>query len=183
METILHPEADGSAMGRINAWKYAYNAAKDNVLGMGFDSWSPVTFAKYAPEPENVHAAHSIYFSVLADHGWIGLSMYLLIYFMTWRKLSKIIKQTAKNEELKQINRLAKMLQVGFLAYFTGGAFLSLSYFDLPWHLVSFVTILSVILANKLNPTKNKAIQKEVKSAWIDRKPVNRATRIRVNQS
>ncbi len=32
---------------------------------------------------EDVHAAHSIYFTILADHGWIGLFLYLLIYFMT----------------------------------------------------------------------------------------------------
>lgn len=183
MESILHPGDDGSAMGRVNAWKYAYNAANDNVLGMGFESWSKETFANYAPNPLDVHAAHSIYFSILADHGWIGLSLYLLIYFLTWRKLTKIIKQTAKHEDLKQMNRLAKMLQVGFLAYFTGGAFLSLSYFDLPWHLVSFVIILSVILANKLKVSNNKTIPNEVKSAWISRKLANRAVRIRVNQS
>jgi putative inorganic carbon (hco3(-)) transporter len=183
MNTIKNPEGDASSMGRINAWHYAYNAAKDNVLGMGFDSWSAETFAKYAPEPENVHAAHSIYFSVLGDHGWIGLSMYLLIYFLAWRKLVKIIKQTAKNEELKQINRLAKMLQVGFIAYFTGGAFLSLSYFDLPWHLVSFVIILSVIMENKLKTSKSKTTQKAVKVPWTERKPVNRTARIRIQNS
>jgi|CXWL01.1.fsa_nt_gi probable O-glycosylation ligase (exosortase A-associated) len=183
MDTINTYEQDGSAMGRINAWKYAYNAANDNVLGMGFESWAPETFAKYAPNPLDVHAAHSIYFTVLGDHGWIGLSLYLLIYFLTWRKLSKIIKQTSKNEDLKQINRLAKMLQVGFLAYFTGGAFLSLSYFDLPWHLVSFVIILSVILASKFNTLTNKTGRKEVKSAWMARKPVNRAARIRTQKS
>jgi probable O-glycosylation ligase (exosortase A-associated) len=183
METILHHEDDGSAMGRINAWKYAYNAASDNVLGMGFESWSPETFAKYAPNPLDVHAAHSIYFTVLGDHGWIGLSLYLIIYWLAWRKLVKIIKQTSKNEELKQINRLAKMLQVGFLAYFTGGAFLSLSYFDLPWHLVSFVIILSVILANKLRTSTNRITQNAVKVSWMERKPVNRAARTGIQKS
>jgi hypothetical protein len=57
-----------------------------------------------------------------------------------------MIKQTAKNDALKQFHALAKMLQVGFLAYFSGGAFLSLSYFDLPWHFVSIVIILQQIL-------------------------------------
>ncbi len=159
MDTINTYEEDNSAMGRINAWKYAYNAANDNVLGMGFESWTAETFAKYAPNPIDVHAAHSIYFTVLGDHGWIGLTMYLLIYFMTWRKLVKMIKQTAKNEDLKQINRLAKMLQVGFIAYFTGGAFLSLSYFDLPWHLISIVIILSKITATQTETITLKKIR------------------------
>lgn len=154
-------DKDGSAMGRINAWWYAFNAANDNLLGMGFESWSFETFLKYAPHPEDVHAAHSIYFTILADHGWIGLFLYLLIYFMAWRMLVNIIKQTDKNEELKQFNSLAKMLQVGFIAYFTGGAFLSLSYFDLPWHLISIVIILSRILAAPLTVNSRLNSEKE----------------------
>ena len=59
-------------MGRINAWHTAFNLAKDRVTGGGFDTFQGPTFRKYAPEPENVHAAHSIYFQVLGDHGFIG---------------------------------------------------------------------------------------------------------------
>jgi probable O-glycosylation ligase (exosortase A-associated) len=142
MDTINTYEQDGSAMGRINAWKYAYNAANDNLLGMGFESWEVETFSLYAPNPNDVHAAHSIYFTILADHGWIGLFSYLLIYYLTWRKLVVIIKQTKIDTERINIHILAKMLQVGFIAYFVGGAFLSLSYFDLPWHYVAIVIIL-----------------------------------------
>lgn len=149
MTTITTYDQDSSALGRINAWKYAFNAANHNLLGMGFESWSPITFAQYAPNPVDVHAAHSIYFSVLADHGWIGLFLYFLIYFMTWRLLANIITKTAKKEELKQFYNLGNMLQVGLVSYLTGGAFLSLSYFDLPWHMISIVIIISNILNNK----------------------------------
>ncbi|MBV5309190.1 putative O-glycosylation ligase, exosortase A system-associated [Chromatium okenii] len=142
MNTIENHEEDASAVGRINAWWYAFNAANDNLLGVGLNSWSPETFALYAPEPSDVHAAHSIYFSVLADHGWIGLGMFLTIFLLTWLKLKSIIKKTEKNPDAKEIYLLAKMLQISLMAYFVGGAFLSLSYFDLPWHLVSFVVLI-----------------------------------------
>jgi probable O-glycosylation ligase (exosortase A-associated) len=146
MNTIETYDSDASAMGRINAWEYAYHAANHNIFGMGFESWMPSTFALYAPNPTDVHAAHSIYFSVLADHGWIGLIMYLMIYFMSWRALSRILKQTAIDPMLKEYNILARMLQISFIAYFSGGAFLSLSYFDLPWHLISFVILLEIFV-------------------------------------
>lgn len=145
MDTMKTYEEDASSMGRINAWEYAYNAANHNFLGVGLDSWSPATFALYAPDPLDVHAAHSIYFSVLADHGWLGLMMFLLIFFLSWRKLKFLIKNTTKKPELLEINLLSRMLQISFIAYLVGGAFLSLSYFDLPWHLVSFVVILERI--------------------------------------
>ncbi len=161
MDTIETYEEDSSAMGRLNAWEYAINAANDNLFGVGFDSWDPLTFALYAPNPRDVHAAHSIYFSVLADHGWIGLVLFLLIFYMAWKKLKTIIKQTHEKTELNEMNLLAKMLQVSFIAYWVGGAFLSLSYFDLPWHLVSFVVILERVLqsasasAQPINPILN----------------------------
>jgi probable O-glycosylation ligase (exosortase A-associated) len=159
MDTIQTYEEDSSAMGRINAWEYAYNAANHNILGVGFDSWSPITFAMYAPNPRDVHAAHSIYFSVLADHGWIGLIMFLSIFYLSWRRLKSLIKTTSNQEDSYEINLLTRMLQVSLIAYFVGGAFLSLSYFDLPWHLLSFIQIISRIIDGK-NDTKIKRMQK-----------------------
>ena len=159
MDTIQTYEEDSSAMGRINAWEYAYNAANHNILGVGFDSWSPITFAMYAPNPRDVHAAHSIYFSVLADHGWIGLIMFLSIFYLSWRKLKSLIKTTSNQEDSYEINLLTRMLQVSLIAYFVGGAFLSLSYFDLPWHLLSFIQIISRIIDGK-NDSKIKRMQK-----------------------
>jgi probable O-glycosylation ligase (exosortase A-associated) len=150
MDTINTYEEDASAMGRLNAWEYAYNAANHNILGMGFESWSEITFAMYAPDPLDVHAAHSIYFTVLADHGWLGLSMFLSIFFMTWRTLSEVVKNTKELGDLRDINLLARMLQVGLIAYMVGGAFLSLSYFDLPWHLISFVVLIEKYLNQSL---------------------------------
>ncbi|MDD2725358.1 MAG: putative O-glycosylation ligase, exosortase A system-associated [Methylovulum sp.] len=152
MDTIQTYDQDASAMGRINAWEYAFNAANHQLLGMGLDSWSLETFYLYAPNPKDVHAAHSIYFSVLADHGWIGLILFLSIFFMTWRKLSKIIKATSKDDNLSEINSMAKMIQVSLLAYFSGGAFLSLSYFDLPWHLASLVVLLETTVTQQTPP-------------------------------
>ncbi|MBS3913927.1 putative O-glycosylation ligase, exosortase A system-associated [Methylomonas rivi] len=158
MNTIENYEEDDSALGRLNAWEYAYNAANDNLLGVGLNSWSKETFLLYAPNPLDVHAAHSIYFSVLADHGWIGLFMFVAIFFMSWKTLTAIIKNTERNPDLKEQYLLAKMLQISLIAYLVGGAFLSLSYFDLPWHVVSFVVILDRICAEQ-QPLKAKPIK------------------------
>lgn len=152
MDTIEHYDKDSSAMGRLNAWEYAFNAANDHLFGMGFDSWSLETFLMYAPNPKDVHAAHSIYFSVLGDHGWIGLAMFLFVFWRSWVFLKRIIKTTDTRADLEEVNFLARMLQVSFIAYFIGGAFLSLSYFDLPWHLVSFVVVLNRIVSESPAP-------------------------------
>jgi len=142
MDTIQNYEQDASAMGRINAWRYSLGVANDRLTGGGFHSWTPETFAMYAPDPDNVHAAHSIYFGILGDHGWPGLFLFLFIFFLTWRSLNSVISAKEYLPEGHHAPRLALMLKVSLIAYFSGGAFLSLAYFDLPWHLVSLALIL-----------------------------------------
>lgn len=146
MSTITEYQQDSSATGRLNAWEYAYNVANDRLMGAGFDSWSAETFARWAPNPADVHAAHSIYFSVLADHGWIGLILFLIILWGAWRTASRISRLTDPLPEHRWMADLARMLQVSLVAYGVGGAFLSMSYFDLPWHIVSFLILMRAML-------------------------------------
>ncbi len=145
MDTISNYQQDASAMNRIEAWTMAYNTANDRFFGGGFGMWSPEMYARYGPKitgkPPGTRGAHSIYFSVLGEHGWIGLLLFVGVFFAAWRTASKIIRQTRNMEELAWLGDLARMVQVSLVAYATGGAFQSLAYFDYPWHLVSIVVI------------------------------------------
>ncbi len=146
MATITEYEIDKSAMSRIHAWEYSINIAADRITGGGFNSWSEETYAVYSPESKTTNiVAHSIYFSVLADHGWPGLIMYLILLFIAWRKLSRVIALTRHSESDFKPALLARMLQVSLVAYLSGGAFLSLSYFDLPWHIIAISILLGIL--------------------------------------
>jgi probable O-glycosylation ligase (exosortase A-associated) len=145
MDTIGHYEEDASAMNRIEAWTMAYNAANAKLFGGGFGMWSPEMYAAYGPKitgkPPGTRGAHSIYFSVLGEHGWVGLVLFVGVFLAAWRTANTIIRQTRDVEELAWLTDLARMVQVSFVAYATGGAFQSLAYFDYPWHLVSILVI------------------------------------------
>ncbi|MCB1663717.1 MAG: putative O-glycosylation ligase, exosortase A system-associated, partial [Pseudomonadales bacterium] len=94
MGTITNYQEDSSAMGRITAWKLSINVANHRPLGGGLELWQPTTYRIYSQNPEDAEretAAHSIYFSVLGEHGWIGLIMFLAILLIAWRTASKII--------------------------------------------------------------------------------------------
>lgn len=142
MSTIKTFDQDSSAMGRLNAWRYSINAANDNITGVGLESWSSETFAVWAPNPEQVAAAHSIYFSVLADHGWVGLILFLTLFLGGFVIARRTIRIASPHEQYRWAADLARMLQVSLVAYGTGGAFLSMSYFDLPWHLIAISLLL-----------------------------------------
>jgi putative inorganic carbon (hco3(-)) transporter len=141
METIETYESDGSAMGRIDTWKMALRLANDRPMGGGFELWSADVFNLYSPEKNTVHDAHSIYFKVLGEHGWLGLVLFLGIGLSAWRTGTRIIRQTRDRPELEWLSSLARMIQVSIAAYASGGAFLGLSYFDLYWHFVAMLVL------------------------------------------
>jgi putative inorganic carbon (hco3(-)) transporter len=141
MHTIKTYEQDESALGRINAWHVAFNIAKERVTGGGFDTFHAPTFRQYAPEPENVHDVHSIYFEVMGEHGFIGLAIWLLLGLAAWRTGSKIIKACKNDPDRKWAADLAAMTQVSLIGYATGGAFLGLAYFDYYYSLVIILVL------------------------------------------
>jgi len=151
MDTMETYKEDASAMGRINAWQAAFYLATDRFMGGGFDGInSKAIFQMYAPNPLNYHDAHSIYFEVLGDHGFVGLGLFLLMAISVWKMASRVIKDTAKKEELQNFNTLAKMLQVSLLAYLTGGIFLGLAYFDLYYHLIVLTLLCRYLVDQQL---------------------------------
>jgi putative inorganic carbon (hco3(-)) transporter len=141
METIQTYEQDDSALGRINAWKTAYEVAKARITGGGYFMWTLRVFAVYSPDPHRVHAAHSIYFMVLGEQGFIGLFLFLSMWFCVFFKLGKIRKLAAKQAETRWLAELGSMGQVSLVGYAVGGAFLSLSYWDMPYNILVLAVV------------------------------------------
>ncbi len=153
MQTIQTYEQDASAMGRVNAWHMAFNMALDRPMtGGGFESFRYPQFVKYAPNPDDVHDAHSIYFEVLGEQGFPGLAIYLSIMLLAWWRAGRIIKATRRDPDKKWMADLAAMVQVTMLGYAAGGAFLGLAYFDFYYHLVALVVILQLQLKAGMAP-------------------------------
>lgn len=158
MNTISNYEEDDSAMQRINSWWMAWNLAKDNFMGGGFDIYNVRTFAQYAPNPtrsiSDVHAAHSIYFQVLGEHGFVGLAIYLLMWIFVWRSASWVIREAGRSDATRWCRNLAAMCQVSLVGYAIGGAFLSLAYFDVPYDVLAVVVLTKRWLQEHLKSTE-----------------------------
>jgi len=163
MDTINDYQEDSSALGRINAWYFAINIANTHLLGGGFNVFTPRLFMQYAPDPLGYHVAHSIYFQVLGDHGYVGLIMFLVLMFFSWRTGTRIIKFCGKNPELKWASDLAKMAQVSIIGYAVSGAFLSLAYFDLYYDII----IILVLLEKQLILKKPLSIGERMQAAQV----------------
>ncbi len=150
MHTTKEYKEDKSAMGRINAWTVAFNVAKDRVTGGGIEMFQPWVFKKYAPNPEDVHDVHSVYFEMMGEHGFIGFGIFMLLMFFTWQRANSIIRLAKKNPDFYWERDLAAMVQVSLIGYAVSGAFLGLSYFDYYYHLVAIIVILYGLTNQKL---------------------------------
>jgi probable O-glycosylation ligase (exosortase A-associated) len=150
MGTIREYEQDGSALGRINAWWFAWNLAVARpFVGGGFEAFQWWLFPIYAPDPSRVHDVHSIYFEILGEHGFVGLALFLSFFGAGWLSASALRRRVAKEPDHKWMADLASMVQVSLVGYAVGGAFLGLAYFDLPYHLVCIVVIMKSILSKE----------------------------------
>lgn len=145
MFSIKDYQEDASAMGRINAWSFAANLAADRVFGGGFRTFTREWFIVYAPNPTDVHDAHSIYFEVLGEQGYPGLAVFLAILGTTLWRLERLRKRGGGEQARVWYAELAEMLQFSILAYAVGGAFLGLAYFDLPYYLVIAALLLEFV--------------------------------------
>ncbi|MFN7197829.1 MAG: putative O-glycosylation ligase, exosortase A system-associated [Hylemonella sp.] len=145
MNTIETYDKDESALGRLNAWGMAFNLALDRIVGGGFMIYHPDVYARYAEDPNRVLAAHSIYFQVLGEHGFIGLFLFLGVGLTTWATARRMVSSARGDPSRQWLADLGAMVQVSLVGYAVGGAFLSLAYFDLPYYLAVVVAVASHI--------------------------------------
>jgi probable O-glycosylation ligase (exosortase A-associated) len=173
MHSIDNYQQDASAMGRINSWGFAINVANHLPLGGGFATFTPKIFQIYAPDPTVFYVAHSIYFQVLGEHGYIGLILYLLMFLFAWRTGSRIVRKCGTNPEYAWAATTARMCQVSIIGYMTAGAFLAMAYYDLPYYVLAILVCLEKVLFIAPQPDNTPPLRlpflsrrKQQRDAW-----------------
>jgi probable O-glycosylation ligase (exosortase A-associated) len=140
-ETIDNYQEDGSAMGRINAWKTSWYVFLDYpVFGVGPNNLAAV-FQRYSPEPGRFRVAHNAYFQLLAECGLPALLLFLgAIGAALWR-MQRLRAQTGQ----PWIEVQARMFQISILGYLVGSTFLNMAYNEVIYHLVGLTVCLEVV--------------------------------------
>lgn len=148
-ETIQTYKEDNSSMQRLQAWSVSWNLALDYPLrGAGFAMdhtpdarW--LSYASFMGEWNNrARAAHSIYFQILGDHGFVGLFLFLGCLVGSMMALGRLRREARGRRDAEWIADYALGLQLGLLGYAVAGAFLSLAYFDLFYVYVAATAVL-----------------------------------------
>jgi len=154
-DTIANYDMDQSANQRFMAWTVHWNVAKAYPFvgaGFEFDMVKDGRYLSYGDEKylssftaarKESAAAHSIYFQILGQHGFVALFIYLWLLVSVPLTLLRMRTSSRKNPETAWIGTYATGLLIGFVGYAVSGAFLSSAYFDLAWLYFAFAAILS----------------------------------------
>jgi probable O-glycosylation ligase (exosortase A-associated) len=159
IDSINSADKDASFMGRVVAWKLSFILATQHpFFGGGFKGleyfpvWSSLSQDFFSfpwfytgdavPDPEKARAAHSVFFQVLGDHGFVGLCIYLAFLFGAFLKARRIVMRARLARSAEWIAKAATTLQLTLFAFCVGGAALSFAYFDLTFATIALLIVL-----------------------------------------
>ena len=149
MDPTRADAVDGSAQARLNTWTYSWNLFKDNpVVGGGFGTFTPQLFALYSPEAKDPHGPHSVYFQLLAEHGFVGLTLYLLLVLSCFVSSHRLVKW-AKFYGDTVVLAYANMFRFSLVGFLTSGIFLGRAYFDYLFSMVACVAALERVASQR----------------------------------
>ena len=155
-DTIPNYEEDGSANQRLGVMERQPGMSPKIVplLGAGFEfewaddgrwlDYGSDEFKKFMiAANKDSNAAHSIYFQILGQHGFVAFFVYLSLLISVHLTLMRIRATGQKNADVAWTSTYATGLLIGLLGYVVSAAFLSSAYFDLAWLYFAFAAILS----------------------------------------
>lgn len=144
METLSNYEQEGSAKGRLDAWRHATEMALANpILGVG---------AGHFPSLHGL-TAHSMYFLVFAELGFPGIT-YLIAFLLVniFRNKGNIKKiGTHESEKQKRYRQLFLCLNGSMIGFAVSGAFLSVLYYPHSFVLGAIMLVANFVYRNQEN--------------------------------
>jgi probable O-glycosylation ligase (exosortase A-associated) len=163
LNTINNLDADDSFQGRVQAWKVATMIAFDKFpFGAGiYVPQTAAVYQSYLPGAKP-HAAHSIYFQMLGENGFIGLGLYLGLLASGLYNTIVVMQQSRRNPQLRWAYDLANMTLVSLIGFYVGGAALSLAYYD---GLLMMIALMSTLRALTAPATAANALRTEAARA------------------
>ncbi len=169
METIKDANEDDSFMGRVAAWKISSAIALAHpIFGGGYraiqsyEVWDKFKFSQgflgFVETPVltmSAVAAHSIWFEVVADQGFVGLGLFILLLLSSlfyWRKVRLLAKKNM--QQVHWAYDLANALAGCVAIYVITGSALSAAYFELPYILMTLMGVVYLVALKEVESAR-----------------------------
>ena len=161
---------DNSAASRPHFWDTALDIAKVYPTGVGPGCYPKYynLFDKSDGAYGHFRSVHSSHHQMLADSGYLGLVIWVLLFIISFTTLLKIKKRARLNIE-DDIKRkfyidAANMLICSQVVFLLGGTFYEYAYNDITWLTFALVIILDNITQKELKSTSPSKAKKNTVS-------------------
>jgi probable O-glycosylation ligase (exosortase A-associated) len=144
--TLQASEVDDSAKARKESWSAAWHIAKDYPLfGVGVRNANLFSHL-YGADMEG-RTIHSQYFQILADNGFPGLALYLVMLVTSWGALRRVRRLIGarQDSEGRRDRAMVDGIECAMAVYCFGAVFLSLEVFELPYFLLLLAAQLATV--------------------------------------
>jgi probable O-glycosylation ligase (exosortase A-associated) len=147
---------DATANQRLVSWGMAWNFSHDYpIAGGGFHTvGDEIIYRRYQPRPLpgglTASGPHSIYFQLLADQGFVGLGLFLVLLLSCFFALFRTRVVARRVPDARWLVDYTFMVETALLAFMTSGAFLGFVYLDLIYQMIGTVAVLKVLLRKEL---------------------------------
>lgn len=145
--SLVNYEEDTSAESRFWNWELCGRVGLARPLtGGGFDFYSTAVTATYYPEfltrwGEKVWSCHSVWLTILGEHGLPGLTLWLALMVSCLYSLHRIRKVARARPDLAWAVDQANMLRTSLMTFMIVGTFLDAAYFDMLYYLVIILVL------------------------------------------
>lgn len=147
METIKTYEQDASAMGRINSWLFAIDIAMQRpLIGGGFRVFT----LNVDPESGKWLDSHSYLFEILAEHGFVGLGIFLCLFGGAYLGNLRLARACRDDPSLAWARDLAGALNLSLVAFAVGGLFVGVGSYSFVYDFIALSMGLRISAAEQL---------------------------------
>jgi probable O-glycosylation ligase (exosortase A-associated) len=150
MYTIVAPtgELDESAQGRLHFWRVAVRMADARpFVGVGFNGFRPsyTSYDTSRGEFGEDRSPHSVWFGLLAELGYPGLGLFVLILFLAIRTCRRVRRMARDDPSRADLGRYATAIETSLIVHAVGGTFLPGQYSEMAWHFIGIATAIYLV--------------------------------------
>ena len=144
LRTLQNVSADGSAMGRLAAWRVAGNMIEDSpVFGVGFNQFQAryLDYGVAIGTQSGTRVAHNGYLQIWSECGTPVFIAYVLLLTMSVLAIQRLRREAKRVYERSWILSYCTALEGALLTFMLGSVFLNRAHFDLIYHYFAIVMV------------------------------------------
>lgn len=154
LQTLQDVQEDGSAMGRIEAWKVAGRMIQDKpIVGVGFNRFqrSYLDYGERVQErKDGTRVAHNGYLQIWSECGTPAFLGYVALLVLSILAVQRLRREAKRVYERSWILSYCTAFEGALVTFMLGSMFLNRAHFDLIYHYFAIVIVFERIAREEM---------------------------------